>query len=162
MEQVQIRKIQSPDNPFMAVIVRKNLENYHLDIPGTAYFDTNVDHLSDYYDARNTTSSYFVLVNAKNEVLGGVGFEKFTCIDGCAELQKIYLQDAAKGKGYGKQLITHVEKAAREMGFSKIYLETHSNLKEAIQLYQKFGYQEIPKPDFVVHTTMDRFFIKQL
>lgn len=162
MEQVQIRKIRNTDNPFMAVIIRKNLEKYHLDIPGTAYFDTNVDHLSDYYDARNTTSSYFVIVDENNQVLGGVGFEKFACISDCAELQKIYLQDSAKGKGYGKQLLVHVEKAAQAMGFSKIYLETHSNLQEAIQLYQHYGYQEIPKPDFVVHTTMDRFFLKEM
>lgn len=162
MEQIKIRKISSADNAALAVIIRKNLESYHLDIPGTAYFDSNVDHLSDYYDARPATSSYFVLVDEKEQVLGGMGFEKIDAIENCAELQKLYLKNEAKGKGYGKILMAHIEAEAKKYGFAKVYLETHSNLREAVCLYQGLGYKEIPKPDFVVHTTMDIFLIKDI
>ena len=43
-----------------------------------------------------------------------------------------------------------------------MYLETHTNLEAAIHLYEKAGFTEIEKPQSVVHTTMDRFFIKEL
>ena len=48
------------------------------------------------------------------------------------------------------------------MGYRQIYLETHSRLRAAIHLYQRCGYREIPRPAWVVHGTMDRFFIKRL
>lgn len=162
MEQIQIRTITNKDNPYMATIIRRNLEKYQLDIPGTAYFDNNVDHLSDYYSARPESGAYFVLTGEQGQVLGGSGFERVEFIDSCVELQKLYIQDSIKGKGYGRRLVEAVEGAARGLGFTKVYLETHSNLREAVQLYKKLGYREIPKPDFVVHTTMDLFFIKEL
>ena len=51
---------------------------------------------------------------------------------------------------------------AKEMGYKKMYLETHTNLKAAIHLYEKTGYKHIERPQSVVHSTMDRFFLKEL
>ena len=33
----------------LADLIRFNLKKHHLDIPGTVYFDDNLNHLSDYY-----------------------------------------------------------------------------------------------------------------
>ena len=44
----------------------------------------------------------------------------------------------------------------------KIYLETHTNLPTAIHMYEKSGYREIDKPEGVIHSTMNKFFIKDL
>lgn len=43
-----------------------------------------------------------------------------------------------------------------------MYLETHTNLQAAIHVYEKCGYRNIPKPDFVVHSAMNRFYLKNL
>ena len=43
-----------------------------------------------------------------------------------------------------------------------MYLETHSNLAIAIEMYRKLGFIQIQKPDFVNHDAMDHFFIKDL
>lgn len=34
----------------LADLIRTNLKAYHLDIPGTVYFDEGPDHLSEFYD----------------------------------------------------------------------------------------------------------------
>ena len=44
----EIRPIRKSDDSQIAAIVRRNLENYGLNIPGTAYFDRELDHLSQY------------------------------------------------------------------------------------------------------------------
>jgi len=95
-------------------------------------------------------------------VVGGAGFSKFDEYDNCVEMQKLYLSDEVKGRGYGKMLVKHIEEAARFMGFKKMYLETHSNLDVAMKLYSSMGFVEIPKPDFVKHGAMDHFYIKEL
>lgn len=68
------RQIESKDNKVIANIIRKNLEKYHLDIPGTAYYDPQLDSLSDYYyDSKDRI--YFVALNELNQVVGGIGID---------------------------------------------------------------------------------------
>ena len=45
----KIRNICTKDDAVIAKIIRTNLQRYHLDIPGTAYFDPELDHLSAFY-----------------------------------------------------------------------------------------------------------------
>ena len=73
-----------------------------------------------------------------------------------------YLCDRAKGMGLGRALLEHAEAGAREAGYRRIYLETHSVLQAAVRLYEKTGYREIPRPAWIVHSAMDRFFTKEL
>lgn len=44
-EKILFREIEKADDERLARIIRDNLEAYHLDIPGTAYFDDSLDHL---------------------------------------------------------------------------------------------------------------------
>ncbi|MBR4719025.1 MAG: GNAT family N-acetyltransferase [Lachnospiraceae bacterium] len=159
--QLKIREICKDDDAILAGIIRSNLKKYGLDIPGTAYFDDNLDHLSDFYLADKEKRYYFIALEC-DEIIGGIGLAELEYFDDCAELQKLYLADDAKGRGIGYTLIRMVEDKARELGYRRIYLETHSNLAAAIHIYERSGYREIEKPSGVVHATMDRFFIKDL
>ena len=159
---VQYRKITAADNAAIARIIRANLEKMHLNIPGTAYFDPELDHLSDYYDSAPAKRAYFVAVDEAGQVLGGVGVAEFEGIADCAELQKLYLADAAKGQGCGKALMHLAEDQARKLGYQKLYLETHTNLAVAVKLYEKLGFHQIEKPCATQHSTMNRFYLKEL
>ncbi|MBR6469651.1 MAG: GNAT family N-acetyltransferase [Lachnospiraceae bacterium] len=158
---MEFREINKADDAILAGIIRSNLKANKLDIPGTAYFDDHLDHLSDYYLADRTKRYYFIAVE-NDEIIGGIGLAELGFFDDCGELQKLYLTDKAKGRGIGYTLIRLIEDKARELGYKKIYLETHSNLAAAIHIYERSGYREIEKPAGVVHATMDRFFIKEL
>ena len=94
--------------------------------------------------------------------MGGVGAAEFAPIPNCAEIQKLYLSDAVRGKGYSKELMRLAETWSREAGYRQLYLETHSNLQIAIKLYKKLGFTEIERPKEVLHSTMDHFYIKHL
>ena len=102
------------------------------------------------------------LLDETEKVVGGVGVAEFAPIPGCAEVQKLYLADSAKGKGHGKALMRLAEDWAREAGYAQLYLETHSNLTTAMRLYEKLGFQEIEKPSTVLHGTMDHFYRKRV
>lgn len=161
---LRLRPIEKEDDKAMAQIVRANLKAHNLDIPGTAYFDPELDHLSKYYEISDQRA-YYVLtqtIDGKEEILGGVGFGEFEGQPTWAEMQKLYLTDNAKGKGYGKMMVSEIEKKAKEAGYSHMYLETHSNLKAAIQLYHRLNYKRIERPEGVKHSTMDHFYIKTL
>ena len=155
-----IREITEADNAAVAALVRDKLEAVGLDIPGTAYFDKGLDHLSDCYGKED--AKYFVLESDDGEVIGGIGFSGFEAMKDTAELQKLYLKESAKGSGLGYKLIDHVENMMREAGYKYSYLETHDVLQAAIHLYEKSGYKEIKRPAEVGHSTMNRFFLKTL
>ena len=156
------RKIKPADDAKIAQIIRSNLEKLHLNVSGTAYFDPELDHLSAFYGRNPSKRVYFVALDADGQVIGGVGIAEFDGMENCAELQKLYLDDSAKGKGCGKALMQLAEDWARSAGYENLYLETHTNLTAALKLYEKQGFHSIEKPCSVQHGTMNCFYLKKL
>lgn len=161
-KQAMICPIEQRDDWAIAKIIRDNLKKYHLDIPGTAYFDPQLGHLSGYYSEPVNKRAYFVAKLEDGTVVGGIGMELFSGFYSCGEIQKLYVSDEMKGQGLGQRLLEQIEAYAKEKGIERLYLETHSNLKEAVCLYEKNGYHRINRPENVVHSTMDLFYIKEL
>ena len=157
-----IRLITEKDDQAIADIIRKSLEKFHLDIPGTVYFDPQLDHLSSYYTSNSEKRAYFVVVDDIGKVLGGIGIDEFPGFERCAEIQKLYLTEEVQGKGLGKALMETAEEYAVQAGYERLYLETHTNLEAAIHLYEKSGFHKIQKPGEVQHSTMNLFFVKEL
>ena len=155
------RIIEPKDNLILANIIRDNLKANKLDIPGTVYFDENLNNLSDFYLA-SPQRAYFIALDDNDYIIGGIGLAELGFMDDTAELQKLYLTDAAKGQGLSYDLIELEEETALNKGYKRIYLETHTNLKAAIHLYEKCGYKLIDKPKEVVHSSMNRFYLKEL
>ena len=155
------RIIEPKDNLIIANIIRDNLKANKLDMPGTVYFDENLNNLSDFYLA-SPQRAYFIALDDNDNIIGGIGLAEFEFMDDTAELQKLYLTDAAKGQGLSYELIELVEETSLNKGYKRIYLETHTNLKAAIHLYEKCGYKLIEKPKEVVHSSMNRFYLKEL
>lgn len=59
------------------------------------------------------------------------------------ELAKMAVSPNVQGKSIGWLLGQEVVKAAKELGASKLYLESNTLLKPAINLYQKLGFKKI-------------------
>ena len=156
---MEYRILSETYDAALAALIRTNLKAHHLDIPGTVYFDDGLDHLSSFYS--HPGRAYYVLLD-DGTLVGGIGLAEFAGFPDCCELQKLYLDDSVKGRGLGYQMIEKVEAEGRRLGYKSMYLETHTNLQAAIHIYEKAGYQEIPRPDCVVHSTMNRFYMKEL
>lgn len=158
-----IRSIKESDNSQIFEIIRKNLAEYHLDIPGTAYFDPELSHLSSFYHKLPDKRHYFIVENDLSEVVGGGGLAEYDLEKKVAELQKMYLSEKAKGQGLSYQLMAQIEKKAKNLGYQQLYLETHHSLEAALYVYRKHGFREIQHPLLESqHTTMDRFFVKDI
>ena len=80
------------------------------------YFDEVLDHLSDYYGTEERR--YFVIKDGSGKVIGGIGFARFEAMEDTAELQKLYLDDSAKGSGLGYELVDFIEGKMRDAGYN--------------------------------------------
>ena len=54
------------------------------------------------------------------------------------------MRPAARGLGIGRALITAIIRAAQELGYVEMRLDTLPTMAEAFALYQRFGFTEIP------------------
>ena len=82
---MKLRNIQPADDAALAGIIRESLEKHHLALPGTAYFDPELDRLSRFYGA-SVRRAYFVVVDEEGCVLGGCGVAEYVGNPQYAEL----------------------------------------------------------------------------
>lgn len=60
------------------------------------------------------------------------------------EVAKMAVTETHKGKGIGHQLMAATIEKAREIGATRLYIETNHTLTPAIRLYTAHGFQELP------------------
>jgi GNAT superfamily N-acetyltransferase len=61
-----------------------------------------------------------------------------------AELTRVYVRPAFRGKGLGKAIVETVIAAADERGYAEVCLETAVFMKDAQALYRSLGFQLVP------------------
>jgi putative acetyltransferase len=61
---------------------------------------------------------------------------------GQAEIKRLFVQPAARGRGIGRALMAQLEWLAAEEGVSLLQLETGVKQPEALSLYRALGYAE--------------------
>jgi len=63
---------------------------------------------------------------------------------GVGSLKRMWVADSARGVGLGRRMLLALEAEARELGATTVRLETNRALAEAISLYRRSGYVEVP------------------
>jgi len=133
----RLRWASSKDSEAITRLVYGVLEEYGLK-PDPAETDADLKDIERSYLARG--GAFFVLEDRDGLIIGAYGLyplDNQTC-----ELRKMYLHKDHRGKGLGKLLLDSALARARELGFTRVTLETASVLKEAIALYESYGFVE--------------------
>lgn len=146
----------------MAQIIRRSLEEFGANRPGTVYFDDSTDHLYELFTAAPLSAYY--IAEKEGLLLGGAGIYPTDGLpaDTC-ELVKMYLSPAARGMGLGRQMIGFCLDKAKENGFTRVYLETMPELKKAVSVYEKFGFRYLEGPmGNSGHSGCDIWMLKEL
>lgn len=74
--------------------------------------------------------------------VGCASFKRYD--DTCAEIKRVFLREACRGQGVGRELLARLEAMAREKGYRTLILESGEPLKDAMRLYRAAGYRVIP------------------
>jgi DNA-binding MarR family transcriptional regulator/GNAT superfamily N-acetyltransferase len=112
--------------------------------------------LEEYYKAvhvvqRDTPGSVQRILNAPgsgmwlayigDEVAGCVVLRKLESIPRASECKRLYVKPSARGNRIADKLLDAQEAFARSEGIEWIYLDTYDDLKTAIALYERRGYE---------------------
>ncbi|MCY1498587.1 Acetyltransferase (GNAT) family protein [compost metagenome] len=121
----------------------------------SAFKSLNVEWISTYFEMEE--ADYKALDNPKEYILDKGGKILIALYDNepvgvCAlikmndtdfEMAKMAVSPKAQGKNIGFLLGEAIVKTAKELGASKLYLESNTILKPAINLYYKLGFQKV-------------------
>ena len=83
---------------------------------------------------------FYAEVNGRGA--GCVGIRPFA--EGVCELKRLYVDPAQRGVGVGRLLALAAIRAAKEIGYRKMMLDTLPAMRIAVKLYRELGFQEAP------------------
>jgi len=139
-----IRPIQQQDNQEIENIIRAIFPEFDLAMVGTAYEDSETPQMFESYQRSNEV---YLILEINGKVAGGAGIKHLKDFDDdVCELQKMYFSPEVRGQGFGKIMIQHCLEQAKALGYKQCYLESASQLKAAIHLYNKFGFKNLDAP----------------
>jgi GNAT superfamily N-acetyltransferase len=96
-------------------------------------------------EIENLTSEYspptgiFLLAKEGGNYLGCVGLRRFT--DDAGEIKRLYTVPAARGRGLGRRLAEDIVTAGRQLGYTRLLLDTLPSMEEARSLYVSLGFK---------------------
>ncbi|WP_034040297.1 GNAT family N-acetyltransferase [Wocania ichthyoenteri] len=138
---IVIREIKPEDNAQIEAIIRACFHEFKIPLEGTAFADNETPRMYESY--QNSNDVYYV-IDDNGTILGGggikplKGFEADVC-----EIQKMYFSPKVRGKGYGKLMFERCMQAAKAFGYKQCYLESASQLKTAIHIYETNGFKHL-------------------
>lgn len=138
-----IRPFRREDNDEIVSIVKAVMTEFEADPKTTVLGDPRLLTMYDNYGEEG--AAYFI-AEMNGEIAGGAGIKKLDGGDGSiCELQRMFLLPPARGKGIGKELMIKCIDKARKKGYKTIYLESLSQMHNAVKLYTSFGFERVPR-----------------
>jgi putative acetyltransferase len=138
-----VRKVQPQDSVQVANIIRTVMPEFGASGAGFAIHDKEVD---DIYKAYAQPRMVYFVCEHNGTIVGGGGIAPLEGGDAnTCELKKMYFLPEARGKGLGQRVLSSCIQGAREIGFAFCYLETFNTMKDAMKLYEKNGFEKIPR-----------------
>lgn len=107
----------------------------YLDIQ---HYDEEINHLEEKY---GMPTGRLYLAYCDGEAAGCIGLkniDKKNC-----EMKRLYVRPQFRGQNIGKLLIQQIIADAKEIGYSYMLLDTLPFLKNAIHLYEEYGFYTI-------------------
>jgi GNAT superfamily N-acetyltransferase len=141
-------RIYEADSPEQLVTVRSLLEEYWTSLGfdrETFGFGEELDSLPGAYARPEGRLAIAVLAD---QPVGCVALRRLDN-DSC-EMKRLFVRQAARGRGIALALLTWLISEARSQGYSRMLADTLPTMKNALRLYERFGFTPIesysPKP----------------
>lgn len=109
----------------------------YLDIQN---YDEELEHLEAKY---GLPYGRLYLAYYEGALAGCIGLRKIDALN--CEMKRLYVRPQFRGKHIGDYLVKHIIKEARETGYAYMLLDTLPFLENAIYMYKKYGFYEIPR-----------------
>lgn len=125
----------SPDAQHLIALLDAELRVLYPE-EGATFFDLSVDETADGHGA-------FLLAYQDTRAVGCAALRKIT--RHTAEIKRMYVTRAARKLGVARQLLAALDREGRALGVTSLVLETGARQEDAMLLYRREGFVEIPR-----------------
>ncbi len=122
--------------------VRQFFRNYAAWLGVDLSFQGFADELANLPGAYGDVDGRLFFAEVDGRPAGCVGIRRFS--EGVCEMKRLYVNPDARGRGLGRQLALQAIKAAQELGYRRILLDTMPMMRIAVKLYRELGFTEAP------------------
>jgi GNAT superfamily N-acetyltransferase len=102
----------------------------------------------------------FVVARRDGDPVGCGGLRAIDATQG--EVKRMYVAPAARGTGVSTAILLALERAARDLGWTRLLLETGTAQPDAMRFYQREGYTPIPNYGHFAGSPVSRCYAKDL
>lgn len=135
-EKPSIRRYQPSDLESVKKLHRIGLEANGSYI-GSGPWEGDLDNIEETY--LNGGDFFVGYIGKKLAVMGALK----RIDDTTAEIKRMRTDPDLWGHGYGREMLERLESRARELGYTKMILDTGDKNKRAMDLYEKNGYRKV-------------------
>jgi putative acetyltransferase len=132
---IHFRLATNADCPAAQTLVASVLAEYGLKFEPTGA-DARLSNLETHY---LNAGGWFMVAEDAGKVVATAGLLKKS--NEVFELEKMYLLKPYRGQGIGREFFKRALDFARSSGGKRIELDTSSKLKEAVAMYEKYGFK---------------------
>ncbi|NMG55575.1 carbonate dehydratase [Aromatoleum aromaticum] len=122
--------------------VRQFFRNYAGSIGVDLCFQGFGDEMASLPGAYGAPQGRLFYAEIDRQPAGCVGIRPFS--DGICEMKRLYVEPALRGLGVGRELVLAAIRAAKEIGYRRILLDTLPTMRIAVKLYRELGFTEAP------------------
>jgi GNAT superfamily N-acetyltransferase len=84
-----------------------------------------------------------IVASVDGDAVGCAGIKRID--DETAEIKRVYIEPAHRGRGIGRPLVAAIEEEARRLGYRRVRLDTGHEQPEARHIYETSGYHAIER-----------------
>jgi GNAT superfamily N-acetyltransferase len=130
---VEIESVRSPDAKILIEQLSNELAPRYPDSRkgGAGFRPADMD----------IPGACFVVARADGVAVGCGAIRPFDEEPGVAEVKRMFVQPAHRGRGLSRRILAKLEEAAKGFGYRTLVLETGDKQMEAIGLYEKSGFK---------------------
>lgn len=150
MEEISIKKVEPKDADFLSEVAIRAYKDHYLDL----WYDEGKWYLENHLSAKKFSSELqdqntrFYISYIDDSPVGFLKLNIDAPIaafenDNSLELERIYLNKEAEGKGIGKQLVELTFKIAEEYNKDLVWLKAMDTSEGPIAFYTKMGFRNI-------------------
>ncbi|TXG88231.1 MAG: carbonate dehydratase [Rhodocyclaceae bacterium] len=138
---VQLRIIADPADPALDN-VRQFFRNYAGWLGVDLSFQGFAEEMASLPGCYSPPQGRLWCAELDGKPVGCVGIRPFS--DGVCEMKRLYVEPEARGHGAGHALALAGIRAAKELGYRRILLDTMPAMRMAVKLYRELGFKEAP------------------
>ena len=134
-------KILSADTEELIAKARGLFLEYAASLGFDLGFQEFEKEMADFPDEYSSPRGCLLLAFYDDELAGCVALRDLS--NGICEMKRLYVRPAFRGLKVGKALAEGIIEAGKDLGYTRMRLDTVPYMKEAISVYRSLGFKEI-------------------